>query len=140
MKIHIFALLCFVIAGTILTAGCSKYADPELQITTNLTRVSDDVQTGNITYDMTVDVTNIGNNNAYQVKLLVLLSTPKSLSEYRFINKNIDVGDVEKKTTKTFTERMTLPATKQNYDLIMSGSQKPEIETKITSVTSNMMR
>ena len=139
MRNQIPMLICLLIIAFILIAGCSKYADPELQITSNLTRISDDAQSGNITYDVAIDVANTGNNNAYQVKILALLSTPKSESEYRFSSRTIDVGDIEKKTKKTFTERMTLPATKLHYERIMSGVENPEIETKLTSVTSNVM-
>lgn len=139
MKNVIGILIILLIAGSILITGCTKYADPVLKITSNLTKISEDSATGNITYDVTITVANIGANNAYQTKLLLILSTPKDLPEYRFINRNTDVGEVDKGTTKTFTERMILPTTKANYDLIIAGSKQPEVETKLTSATSNIM-
>lgn len=135
----ITVIIVLMLVGVCLIAGCSKYADPELKISNNLTKITDDPATGNITYDLLLTVTNTGENNAYQVKVLAILSTPKDLPEYRFVNANINVGEIRKGETKTFTERMVLPATKENYDLITSGSRQPEVETKLTSVTSNVM-
>ena len=135
----ITVIIVLILVSVCLIAGCSKYADPELKIGSNLTKITDDPATGNITYDLLLTVTNTGDNNAYQVKILAILSTPKDLPEYRFVNANINVGDVRKGEMKTFTERMTLPATRANYDLITSGSRQPEVETKLTSVTSNVM-
>jgi hypothetical protein len=140
MKNHtVVTIICLIVAGFILSAGCSKYADPELKITSNLIKTSEDPTTGNITYDVAITVENTGQNNAYQVKLLTILSTPKDLPEYRFINRNFEIGDVEKGKSKTASEQMVLTATKANYDLIISGSRNPEIETKVSSVTSNAM-
>ena len=139
MKKIITILTFLLIIGGIIIAGCTKYADPELKITSNSSKISEDATTGNITYDISLVVANVGTNNAYQVKMLTILSTPKDLPEYRFTSKNTDVGEINKGVTKTFTERMILPTTKSNYDLIIAGSKKPEIETKLTSVTSNVM-
>lgn len=135
----IVGILLLILAGLCLTAGCSKYADPELKIGSDIRKIADDPVTGNITYDVLITVTNTGENNAYQVKVLAILSTPKDLPEYRFVNVNINVGEVRKGENVTFTERMILPVTRANYDLMISGSRQPEVETKLTSVTSNVM-
>lgn len=138
-RVIITSITGLIIAGLILTAGCSKYADPELKITSNITKIADDPATGNITYNVAFTIANTGQNNAYQVIVLALLSTPKDLPEYRFVNTNIDVGEIDKGESKIFTEQMILPATRENYDLIISGSRQPEVETKLTSVTSSVM-
>ncbi|MFH0968422.1 MAG: hypothetical protein V1862_12135 [Methanobacteriota archaeon] len=132
-------IMCLLLAGFLAVAGCSKYADPELKITNTLTKISEDPITGNITYDVSITVANIGQNNAYKVNLLTILSTPKDLPEYRFTNKNFNVGEVEKGKSETVSEHMILPTTKTNYDLIISGSREPEVDTKVSSVSSNMM-
>jgi len=132
-------LLILLISGFILTAGCSKYAEPELKFTTNITKISDNPANGEIVYDVAVSIANTGQNNAYQVKVLTVLSTPRDLPEYRFTNKNSEVGEVEKGTTKTVSERMTLMATKTNYDLLTSGSRSPDVEVTPLSVSSNVM-
>lgn len=136
---NLIIILGCLLVLSILTAGCSKYADPELEITSELSRISGDPATNSITYDAVITVTNTGSNNAYRVKLLTILSTPKSLPEYRFVSANIDAGDIEKRTYRTFTQQLVLQATKANYDLIMSGAQTPEIETKVSSMSSNVM-
>jgi len=135
----ILLILVLLLGGMVAISGCTKYADPELKITTNLSKVSDDPGTGNITYDVKLTVANVGTNNAYRVKVMTILSTAKDQPEYRFTNRNTDVGDVEKGDLKTFTERMTIPATKTNYDLIMAGTQQPSVENQIMSVSSNVM-
>ncbi len=139
MKSPIQFLIILLIAGMMVIAGCTKYAEPELKIMSNLTKISEDPVSGNITYDVQATVANVGSNNAYQVRLLAILSTPKDLPEYRFINKNIEVGDVEKGKTQIVTERMILPTTKSNYDLISSGSLQPVIEIRLISSSSNIM-
>jgi len=136
---YLFAVLGLVFISLVLTAGCSTYAAPELVVTAALTKISDDKETGSITYDATISIENIGQNNAYNVQVMTILSTPKDLPEYRFINKNSEFGDVEKGTTKTITERMILPATMTNYNIIISGAREPEIETTLTSVTASVM-
>ncbi|HWQ63369.1 MAG TPA: hypothetical protein VN429_03055 [Methanospirillum sp.] len=136
-KILLF-LVVLLIAGAVVISGCTKYADPDLKITSNLSKVSDD-PAGNITYDVKLTVANVGTNNAYKVKVMTILSTPKDLSEYRFDSRTTDAGDIEKGAVRTFTERMTLPATKANHDLIIAGTQQPAIETKIISVSANVM-
>jgi len=139
MRRILLVLITLLIAGTVALSGCTKYADPELKVTTNLSKVSDDPATGNITYDVKLTVANTGTNNAYRVKVMTILSTAKDQPEYRFVNRNTDVGDVEKGTVSTFTERMVLPATKTNYDLITAGTQQPDVESKVMSVSSNVM-
>ena len=139
MRKVLFFMAILLIAGSVTISGCTKYADPDLKITSNLSKVSDDPGTGNITYDVKLTVANVGTNNAYKVKILTILSTAKDQAEYRFTNRNTDAGDIEKGTVKTFTERMTIPATKTNYDLITTGKQQPNIETQIMSVSSNVM-
>ncbi|MDD1729944.1 MAG: hypothetical protein LUQ50_12855 [Methanospirillum sp.] len=139
MKVILLFLVILLIAGAVAISGCTRYADPELKITTNLSKVSDDPASGNITYDVKLTVANVGANNAYKVRVMTILSTPKDLSEYRFTSRNTDAGDIEKGTVRTFTERMTLPATKANYDLITAGTQQPAIETKIMSISANVM-
>lgn len=135
----IAGIICAILACMVLFAGCSKYADPKLDITNNITKISEDQVTGNITYDLSITVSNTGDNNAYQVKVLAIISTPKDLPEYRFSASTIDVGEVLKGEQETLTRQMVLPTTRANYDLIISGSRAPEIETKLTSVTSNVM-
>lgn len=139
MRRVLFFLAILLIAGSVTISGCTKYADPDLKITSNLSKVSDDPGTGNITYDVKLTVANVGTNNAYKVKILTILSTPKDLSEYRFTSRTTDAGDIEKGAVRTFNERMTLPATKANHDLIIAGTQQPAIETKIMSVSANVM-
>ena len=134
-----YAITGLLLVAFIAAAGCSKYADPELKITSNLTKISEDQTTGNITYNVAVTVTNTGQNNAYHVRVLTILSTPKDLPEYRFINHNFDIGEVEKGKSESATVQLILPATRSTYDLIISGSRDPEIETKLASVTSNVM-
>ena len=128
-------LLIAAIAG----CGCTKYADPVLDISHTITRVSEDPRSGNLTYDLAISIANTGTNNAYQVKILAIISTPHDLPEYRFINSNIDIGDVPKGETRTHTERLVLPATRENYDLIISGTRQPEVDIKPTEITSNIM-
>ena len=140
MKQYSTIIITCLLIAFLAVAGCSKYADPELKITNSITKASEDPITGNITYDVTITVENTGQNNAYQVKVLTILSTPQDLPEYRFINQNFEIGEVEKGANETVSGQMILPATKANYDLISSGTRKPEIETKVTSATSNMMR
>jgi hypothetical protein len=139
MRKILFFLAVLLIFGAVAISGCTKYADPDLKITSNLSKVSDDPGTGNITYDVKLTVANVGTNNAYKVKVMTILSTPKDLSEYRFASRTTDAGDIEKGAVRTFTERMTLPATKTNHDLIIAGTQQPAIETKIISVSANAM-
>jgi hypothetical protein len=139
MKKILQILVILLITGFVALAGCTKYADPELKITTNLSKISEDPTSGNITYDVRVTVANQGTNNAHKVKVMTILSTPKDLPDYRFTNRNTDVGDVAKGTVQTFTEQMTLPATKANYDLIIAGTQQPGVEAKIMSASSNVM-
>lgn len=134
----ILGLGCLLVFS-ILIAGCSKYADPELEITSELTRISGDPVTNSITYDVLITATNTGTNNAYRVRLLTILSTPKSLPEYRFVSANIDAGDIEKRSYRTYTQQLVLQATKANYDLIMNGAQEAEVETKVSSMSSNVM-
>lgn len=138
-RIIVTGIFCMIITGLVLTAGCSKYADPELVITSNSTKLSEDQATGNITYDVSVTVKNSGENNAYRVKVLTILSTPKDLPEYRFETSTIDVGDIPAGKQETLTRQMILPATRANYELIIAGSRNPEVETKLTSVSSNVM-
>jgi hypothetical protein len=138
-KTSISCIILLIFTGMVLAAGCSKYADPELDITSTLTKVSEEPASGNITYSVSVTVSNTGENNAYQVKVLAILSTPKDLPEYRFTAETIGVGEVRSGQQETFTRQMVLPATRANYDLIISGSRNPDIETKITSVTSSVM-
>ncbi len=138
-RILITAIAIILFTAMILCAGCSQYADPKLDITSSFEKNSEDPSTGNITYDITVTIANTGENNAYQVNLLTILSTPRDLPEYRFTSTTFTVGDVLKGTRQTLNQQVILPATKTNYDLIISGTRTPEIETKITSVSSSVM-
>lgn len=132
-------VICLLMVGFLAVAGCSKYAEPDLKVSSNLTKISEDPKTGNITYNVIIAVANSGQNNAYKVSLLTILSTQKNLPEYRFINRNFEVGDVEKGKTVTVSGNMVLQTTKSNYDLIISGSEEPEIDTKVSSASSNVM-
>ena len=117
MEKKIIVLTIILILGSLITAGCTKYSEPVLKITTNATKISENAATGSIEYDVRVTIANTGDNNAYKVKILTVLSTPKDLSEYRFTNKNTEIGDILKGTTTTITERMVLNTTKSNYDV-----------------------
>lgn len=138
-NITLIILITLLVAGSLIVAGCSKYAEPELKISNNITKISEDQTTHNITYNVIVSVTNTGQNNAYKVSLLTILSTPKDLPEYRFTNKVFDIGTVEKGKTETSSARMTLQTTPSNYDLLISGSRSPDIDTSMKSVSSNVM-
>ena len=123
----------------ILCAGCSSYAEPEISIDTSLTQVNVSEEDLSITYDVGVVVSNTGGNNAYSVVVMVILSTPKALPEYRFVNDNFEVGTVLKKESAKVSSRMTLPMTRENYSLITSGQAEAEIEARIMRMTSNIM-
>lgn len=123
----------------ILCAGCSSYAEPEISIDTTLTRVNISEEDLSVTYDVGVVVSNTGGNNAYSIVVMVILSTPKNLPEYRFVNENIEVGTVLKKESAKASRRMTLPMTRENFSLITSGQVEAEVEARIMRMTSNIM-
>lgn len=133
----IFIVLLFV--GSILCAGCNTYAEPELILNSTLQKVHVSPETQEITYDVTVDVTNKGGNNAYDVSVMVIVSTPKDLPEYRFVNDNFEVGTVPKQETISVSRQVTLQMTDSNFDLLSKGTRDAEIEAKVTRVTSNIM-
>jgi len=138
-KNPVTSVTIILFTAMILCAGCSKYADPKLDITSTFSKISEDPVTGNITYDISVTIANTGDNNAYQVNLLTILSTPRDLPEYRFTSTTFTVGDVLKGEKHSLNQQVILPATKTNYDLIISGTRTPEIDTKVTSVSSSVM-
>lgn len=123
----------------IFSAGCSSYAEPEISITPALKQVNTSAETLTITYDITLDIENTGSNNAYDVNVMVLLSTPKDLPEYRFVHDNINIGTIEKHKSTSATRQLSLPMTQENYDIISRGGRKAEVETTVTRVSSNIM-
>lgn len=88
---------------------------------------------------MILDITNTGSNNAYDVAVMVLVSTPTDLPEYRFIHENIEVGTIEKKQSTSVKTQLALQMTPDNYSLLSRGERKAEVEAKITSMSSNIM-
>jgi hypothetical protein len=135
----LFIVVSFLFIGSILCAGCNSYAEPKVICNTTVNQVNASELNATITYDVSVEVTNTGLNNAYDVAIMVLLSTPKDLPEYRFVNENIDVGTVPKHETVTIDRRVTLPMTPDNYNLLFRGERKVETETKVTRISSNIM-
>ncbi|HWQ67020.1 MAG TPA: hypothetical protein VN372_09130 [Methanospirillum sp.] len=138
-QVLLLAAIGLVLVSLLMAAGCSKYADPDLKITTNLTKVSEDPAAGTVTYDLEMYVTNIGGNNAYSVLVLAILSTPKDKPEYQFTTANIDVGTVEKGKIEHFNRQMVLPLNPANYAQVSSGALIPDVSTTITRVSSNVM-
>ncbi|HPP79095.1 hypothetical protein, partial [Methanospirillum sp.] len=78
-------MLIGVLLSCILSAGCSSYAPPELSLVPTIKQVNVSPESRSITYDVSVDIENTGSNNAYGVEVMVLVSTPKDLPEYRFV-------------------------------------------------------
>lgn len=134
-----FLLILILLTGSILCCGCNSYAEPELSLNTTISQAGVSEQDHTISYDVMVDVTNTGSNNAYDVMVMVILSTPKDLPEYRFVNENIEIGTVPKHETISSTRRLSLAMTPANYNLLFSGERKPEYETKVIRVSSNIM-
>jgi hypothetical protein len=135
---HLLTLFVIIVTG-IFFAGCSSYATPEISLDTSFVQVNASPETGNITYDVTVDLKNMGSNNAYDVSIMLLLSTPKDLANYRFVYENIDIGTIPKGETVKVTKRMELAMTKDNYDILSKNQDQPEVETKITKISSDIM-
>lgn len=138
---YVFSLifLSTLLTGCILCTGCNSYAEPEIQVQPELHQVNISEADKTITYDVTVDVTNTGQNNAYDVMVMVIVSTPEDLPEYRLVNDNIDVGTVSKKETVSFTRRLTLPMTQSNFDILSKGEREAVVNAKVTRMSSNIM-
>jgi len=135
---YIPALFAIIVTG-IFSSGCSSYATPDISMDTSFIQVNASPDTGNITYDVTVKLKNSGSNNAYDVSIMLLLSTPKDLPDYRFVHENIDIGTIPKGETVNVTKRLDLPMTKENYVILSNNQKKPDVEAKITKVSSNIM-
>jgi len=92
-----------------------------------------------ITYDVIVTIENSGTNNAHDLSVLVLVSTPPDQPEYRMNGGNIDVGTLKKGETTAKTVTVPLEVTDLLYQKMALGEIKPHIETKVSQVTSNIM-
>lgn len=132
-------LLLLLFTGFILCAGCSSYATPELTIVPTITQVNAIPETNTITYDVNLMIENTGSNNAYNVEVMALVSTPKDLPEYRFTHENIQVGTVEKRTSTSVKRQLSLEMTPDNYQKLTSGARQAEVEAKVIKVSSNVM-
>lgn len=132
-------LLLLLFTGFILCAGCSSYATPELTIVPTITQVNAIPETNTITYDVNLMIENTGSNNAYNVEVMALVSTPKDLPEYRFTHENIQVGTVKKRTSTSVKRQLSLEMTPDNYQKLTSGERLAEVETKVIKVSSNVM-
>lgn len=132
-------LLLLLFTGFILCAGCSSYATPELTIVPIITQVNAIPETNTITYDVNLMIENTGSNNAYNVEVMALVSTPKDLPEYRFTHENIQVGTVEKRTSTSVKRQLSLEMTPDNYQKLTSGARQAEVEAKVIKVSSNVM-
>ncbi|NLV26983.1 MAG: hypothetical protein GXY48_07450 [Methanomicrobiales archaeon] len=136
--ILIILLGTFFIAG-ILSCGCNSYAEPDIEINSSVKLVNLSPSDYTITYDISIDVINKGSNNAYDVRAMSIISTPKDLPEYRFAHENIEIGTIPKQETVSVNRRLSLQMTKANYDLLSQGLRDVDVETKITRVSSNIM-
>ena len=132
-------ILTGVLFLCILLAGCSSYAPPELSLVPTIKQVNASPESLSVTYDVSVDIENTGSNNAYGVEVMVLVSTPKDLPEYRFVPENIPVGTVEKRSKTTINSQLVLPMTEDNFRKLSSGERQAEVETKVIKVSSNIM-
>ena len=132
-------LLLLLFTGFILCAGCSSYATPELTIVPTITQVNAIPETNTITYDVNLMIENTGSNNAYNVEIMALVSTPKDLPEYRFTHENIQIGTLEKHTSTSAGRQMSLEMTPDNYRRLSSGQRQAEVETRVIKVSSNVM-
>lgn len=132
-------ILCILCIGLILAAGCFTYAEPEISMNASLKQVSTSPETNSITYDVTLNVENTGSNNAYDLAVMLLVSTPKDLPEYRFINENIEIGTLPKHESTSVIKQVTLTMTPDNYNRIISGERQAEVEPKVMRVSSNVM-
>ncbi|MDD3573698.1 hypothetical protein [Methanospirillum sp.] len=132
-------LLLLLFTGFILCAGCSSYATPELTIVPTITQVNAIPETNTITYDVNLMIENTGSNNAYNVEVMALVSTPKDLPEYRFTHENIQVGTVEKRTSTSVKRQLSLEMTPDNYQKLTSGARQAEVEAKVIKISSNVM-
>lgn|GEM_PF-707697 len=129
-------LICIIL---ILTTGCFSYGEPNIEMNAVTELVSADKTEQIITYDSIITITNTGTNNAYDLSLLTLLSTPPDQPEYRMTTGNIDIGTLKK--GETTTKKITLPlqVTNLHYQKMASGEELPNIETKVLRVSSNIM-
>lgn len=139
MKKILLVSIFILVTGFILCAGCSSYAPPELTIVPTLQQVTVSPETNTITYEVSLDIENAGGNNAYDVEVMALVSTPKDLPEYRFTHENIPVGTVDKRTNTTVKRTLSLQMTPDNFQKISSGERQAEVEAKVIKVSSNIM-
>lgn len=123
----------------LLCAGCSSYSEPELACTLSADKVGANAENLTITYDVTVDISNTGSNNAYNVMVMALLSTPEDRPEYRFTTENIEVGTVPKGEKISVTRRISLPMTRDNYNAITGGQAAVHGKAKVMRMSSNIM-
>ena len=139
MKRILIVSIFILFAGFVLCAGCSSYAPPELKIVPTMQQVNISPETNTITYEVSLDIENAGGNNAYDVEIMALVSTPKDLPEYRFIHENIPVGTVEKRSTISVKRTLSLQMTPDNFRKLSSGERQAEVEAKVIKVSSNIM-
>ncbi len=139
MKRILIVSIFILFAGFVLCAGCSSYAPPELNIVPAIQQVNISPETNTITYEVSLDIENAGGNNAYDVEIMALVSTPKDLPEYRFTHVNIPIGTVDKRTKTTVQRSLSLQMTPDNFRKLSSGERQAEVEAKVIKVSSNIM-
>ncbi len=125
MKTAIF--LCVISIACLLSAGCSSYAPPDLSLTPHIRQVNASAQSLSITYDVSADVENKGENNAYDVEIMIIVSTPKDLPEYRFVHEIIPIGTIEKHSKTEVQKEFTLVVTDALFQKLVSGECQPII-------------
>ncbi len=123
----------------ICSIGCFSYSEPSIALKGAAALVSADDKTMTLTYDVNSSITNTGGNNAYDVRILVLLSTPPDQPEYRMNSGTIDVGTLLKGETTTKTVTLPLQVTKLHFDKLASGEEEPYIDVKVSRISSNIM-
>jgi len=139
MKRILIVSIFILFAGFVLCAGCSCYAPPELNIVPAIQQVNISPETNTITYEVSLDIENAGGNNAYDVEIMALVSTPKDLPEYRFTHVNIPIGTVDKRTKTTVQRSLSLQMTPDNFRKLSSGERQAEVEAKVIKVSSYIM-
>ena len=126
--IHRFYPLCWM----------QQPCNPWFTIVPTITQVNA-IKDNTITYDVNLMIENTGSNNAYNVEVMALVSTPKDLPEYRFTHENIHIGTLEKHTSTSAGRQMSLEMTPDNYRRLSSGERQAEVETRVIKVSSNVM-
>ncbi|MBN1167259.1 MAG: hypothetical protein JXA44_09055 [Methanospirillaceae archaeon] len=132
---------CLIITFIVLicSTGCFSYSEPSIALEAAATLVSADESTMTVTYDISSLIKNTGSNNAYDVRILVLISTSPDQPEYRMNSATIDVGTLLKGETTTKALTLPLEVTRLHFDKLASGEEKPHVEVKVSRISSNIM-